>query len=492
MNKETRKSKIEKIAGEVVGSLKTTQDIENKTQWNRAKSRGATGFAAEDANSANDYFHGRKVDDVGRSCKKDGADRIVDGIPIQTKYYDTARKTVDAAFDGTTGLYRYYENEEPMLLEVPKDQYAQALTQMRTKIEDGKVPGVSDPGKAEDIVKEGYVTYKQARNIAKAGNIDSLQFDVKMSMVSTASSFGISFIVNFAILKYKKIKTGDALKISFVEGVKTGGIALVVSVLSRQILRTSIGRGLAVFSTKMSKGTINAFYGSSLGKGVVHKMAMMICEKPVYGVVAKNVAIKFVRTNVIVNVAYVLVNTVPDFLKFMDGRLSWKELTVSIASSITGISAFVVGAKLGAKIPGPAPVKFVASMLAGTLGALATTDIISRLLKTEKEKSEYDVIQEAVKELCSDYLIVDEFEFDLCMHEIQRRDIIDDDLIAHIRARKTMDGQRVYVYNKFKACFSYIIEKRNKISIPGEQQFVDEIAEIDFSEDEINEILNNN
>lgn len=62
-------------------------------------------------------------------------------------------------------------------------------------------------------------------------------FDAKQSVVSTASSLGISFIINFAILKYKEIDTGDALKISFVESIKTGGSVFISSVLVRQFLK---------------------------------------------------------------------------------------------------------------------------------------------------------------------------------------------------------------------------------------------------------------
>ena len=70
-----------------------------------------------------------------------------------------------------------------MLLEAPKDQYEQAVNLMREKIKEGKVAGVTDPEEAQTLVKAGCVTFKQARNIAKAGNIDSLLFDAKQSVV---------------------------------------------------------------------------------------------------------------------------------------------------------------------------------------------------------------------------------------------------------------------------------------------------------------------
>ncbi len=45
-------------------------------------------------------------------------------------------------------------------------------------------------------------------------------------------------------------------------------------------------------------------------KDTIHKFAAVICEKHVTGVAAKNVVIKFFRTNVIVNTTFILINTV--------------------------------------------------------------------------------------------------------------------------------------------------------------------------------------
>ena len=45
---------------------------------------------------------------------------------------------------------------------------------MEEKIKNGQVKGVSDPNEAKNIVKKGHFTYAQAKNIAKAGTVESL------------------------------------------------------------------------------------------------------------------------------------------------------------------------------------------------------------------------------------------------------------------------------------------------------------------------------
>ncbi len=472
-----------KEVSNTVGSITTAQDIENHTQWTKGHTKGSTGFAAEDANALHDRMKGKKVEEIGRNNEKNGADRISNGVYIQTKYYATASKTINAAFDSNG--YRYYQDGKPMKLEVPKEQYEQAIKLMKEKISNGEVSGITNPEEAKNIVQQGYVTYKQAKNIAKAGNIDSLVFDAKGSVVSTSSTFGISFIINFAILKYKNIDTEDAIKISFIEGLKTGGVTFFGSVFTRQILRTSFGRTLAALSTKFSKSVMIEFYQTPLGKDIIHKAASFIAQKQIYGGAARNVAIKFFRTNILTNVAFILVNTVPDFWAFMNNRKSWKELTISIASSISGFGAFLIGSKLGAKIPGPAPLKIIVSMLGGILAALTASDIINRIFKTEKEKKEYDLIQTVIKELCNDYMLINEDEFDLCMNEIQRRDIINSNFIEHIRARDSEEKKKSYIYKKLKLCFENIISKRKTIVIPSTAEYIKEIEKINISEEDI-------
>ena len=216
-------------------------------------------------------------------------------------------------------------------------------------------------------------------------------------MVSTASSLGISFIINFAILKYKKIDTGDALKISFVESIKTGGSVFISSVLVRQFFKTAMGRGLLTTSTQASKSAVNSVYNYALGKDTIHKFAAVICEKHVTGAAAKNVVITFFRTNVIVNTTLILINTVPDFIKFMDNRMSWKELTASITKSIVGFAAFTAGFSVASRFPLPVPMKIIIPTLSGILSSLAASDIVFRLLKTDKERKEYNIIQEAIQ-----------------------------------------------------------------------------------------------
>lgn len=246
-------------------SVHTGKNIEN-TQWVKWRNNGGHGFSAEDVNAQADRLHFAKVEVVGRSNEKDGADRIVSfgrkTTAIQTKYYQTAEASIDAAFDVQTGIYRY----NGQVIEVPKDQYEDAIKKMADKIRAGNVPGVSDPEKAESLLKSGSVTYAQAKNITKAGNIDSLKFDITEQSVVSTCALGISFVISFASCKWNGMDTKQALRLSGINAATSGAFTMCAGILTRQFLRTQLGRNLAACSTKSAKTIVNQIYKTDLGK----------------------------------------------------------------------------------------------------------------------------------------------------------------------------------------------------------------------------------
>ena len=89
-------------------------------------------FAAENGNNLIDRFHGVNATVVGDNNALNGPDRLIVNrngkTLIQTKYHHTASASVADAFDPQTGLYRYMDsNGKPMQLEVPKDQFDEAV-----------------------------------------------------------------------------------------------------------------------------------------------------------------------------------------------------------------------------------------------------------------------------------------------------------------------------------------------------------------------------
>ena len=51
---------------------------------------------------------------------------------------------------------------------------------MQNRIDKGQIKGVTN---AEDIIRKGHFTYEQAKNLAKAGTIESLTYDAVNGIV---------------------------------------------------------------------------------------------------------------------------------------------------------------------------------------------------------------------------------------------------------------------------------------------------------------------
>ena len=199
---------------------------------------------------------------------------------------------------------------------------------MADKIRQGKVPGVSDPKEAEKIVRKGDVTYQQARNIAKAGNIDSLIFDIKTQTITSFCAFGISFPIQYANCIWNGMNKKDALKLSVTSGIKTGVATLGTGIITQQLLRTSYGRSFAAFTSKISSRIIEQLYKSKIGKKIVHKAAMALLGKNLAGVEAKNTVKRLLRTNIVTATITTAVMTLPDFYKAMvSKKISWKQFS---------------------------------------------------------------------------------------------------------------------------------------------------------------------
>ena len=207
------------------------------------------GFYAEEANNIDDRLKGKKAFVVGGDNKKDGPDRRIKRFfrkdeYIQTKYCNSPRNTIKAAFNRETGEYRYVSRRHGIMkLEVPKDQYEEAVRLFAKKIKSGKVKTPS--GKpitykndedlkkiAQKYVKKGNLTYSQSISVAKAGNVHSLNYDIKHGIVSCKSVFGISFLSNLATTYRFESDFSEALK----DSLKKAGEAYISSIAASVVL----------------------------------------------------------------------------------------------------------------------------------------------------------------------------------------------------------------------------------------------------------------
>lgn len=339
------------------------------------------GELAEEANSIIDRLQGHQAEILGRDNAKNGPDRSVDGVLIQTKYYKTARGSLEACFDPSSHQYRYLaEDRTPMQLEVPKDQYEQVLRGFEKKISQGKVPGVSDPRDAEKIVRKGKLTYDQAVNLAKPGTADSLKYDAATGAVTCSCAFGLSFLAT-TFMAYRE--TGDitgAVQAGIAAGVQVFGLSFAQHMVVSQLSRTGLSNALMAPSQ-----AVVGKLGFKASATIVNGLRALTGKTAISGAAASKQLAKMLRGNAVSAAVTLAVFSVPETYKLLQGKASGAQyaqnmacLATSVAGGIAGaaaagVAAAKVGAAAGTAVsPGVGTIVGLAGgMVGGTVGTAA-------------------------------------------------------------------------------------------------------------------------
>lgn len=339
------------------------------------------GELAEEANSIIDRLQGHQAEILGRDNAKNGPDRSVDGVLIQTKYYKTARGSLEACFDPSSHQYRYLaEDRTPMQLEVPKDQYEQVLRGFEKKISQGKVPGVSDPRDAEKIVRKGKLTYDQAVNLAKPGTADSLKYDAATGAVTCSCAFGLSFLAT-TFMAYRETRDiNGAVQAGIAAGVQVFGLSFAQHMVVSQLSRTGLSNALMAPSQ-----AVVGKLGFKASATIVNGLRALTGKTAISGAAASNQLAKMLRGNAVSAAVTLAVFSVPETYKLFQGKASGAQYTQNMACLATSVAGGIAGAtaagfaaaKVGAVAgtavsPGVGTIVGLAGgMVGGTVGTVA-------------------------------------------------------------------------------------------------------------------------
>lgn len=379
-----------------------------QTQMDKFHAKQGHGFAAEQANHLYDILTGNDAVIVGGDNAKDGADRLVNGQFIQTKYCHNAAASVDAGF--AEGRYRYINPDGSLMqLEVPSDQYEKAVEEMAKRISNGEVPGLSDPADAKDLVRKGHFTYQQAKNIAKFGTIDSLTYDAVNGAVIATSAMGITAAITFA----KSLWNGDDLSVAVENaaytGLQMGGAAFLTSVISAQIARTSLSRAL----NAPAKAVVKA-----IGPKASATIANALRDGAnIYGQAAMNNVAKLLRCNFITSAVMTVVLSAGDIRNAFRGRISGKQLFKNISTVAGGMAGGAGGYILGNIIAGPVG-GFVVSVVGGAVGGKVTNTVIGQFIEDDAVML-VKIVEDAFCQLSSDYMLT-QLEVDIVLGDLSR------------------------------------------------------------------------
>lgn len=415
----------------------------------RFNGRQGHGYAAEQGNNLYDTINGRNAEILGDDNAKNGPDRIVDGQLIQTKYCQNANASVNSGFKN--GKYRYLDsNGNPMQLEVPSDQYDEAIRIMEEKIRKGQVPGCKNPKDASKIIRKGNITLKQAINIAKAGTVESLVFDAVHGAVIGLSAAGISSIIILARALWNGEDLDTALDIAMYSGIQAGGIAFVTSVVSSQITKTGVSNLLTKPSNELVK-----LLPSTVRKQL---LAAIRDGAPIYGAAASKNLAKLLRGNFITQVVTVLVLSSNDIFHYAQGKISGKQLFKEVTTLVSGL---IGGGVVGVLLAPLGPVGVIIGSIIGTgLSSEAMRRLLNQFIEDDAVKL-IEIVNNRFAILANEYLL-SKSELDLAV-EVLRGCLVYSKLLEMYASEDRIR----FADELIEKCIQSIIVWRTRVRIPG-------------------------
>lgn len=411
--------KAAKQTGSIAGNLQSAENFADNVPFNAARGHG---FAAEKANHLFDKLTGKDAHLIGGDNAKNGADRLVNGIQIQTKFCNGGGKCVSECFEN--GKFRY----QGMQIEVPKDMVESAKQAFAERVKRGEVVDVNGMTKAEldklakelaeDTIKGSPFTYAQARNIAKFGTIESLTFDAVNGIKLAGTSMGITAVISFSQAIWSGEDFDVALKEACYSGLKVGGIAWASSIITAQIGRTAAGQALRPATDWLVK---------QMGNKATSAIAntLRVGSKPIYGAAAANSASKLLRGNAVTGAVTVVVLSSVDFYKMFQGKMSGAQVFKNVTNTAVGVTSgtagwmggAAAGAALGSFVPviGTAAGGIIGGILGsfggGWAGSKVSSAVMDKVIIDDSKEME-EILGKVFGDLAEEYLLTkDEGEF---------------------------------------------------------------------------------
>lgn len=454
----------------VVGNNVTVNKLLEQSKFTAKQGHG---FAAEVGNNLIDKAKGNNAIVVGNDNAKNGPDRLIIGRDgsktwIQDKYYNTAKKSINACFE--KNQFRYIDPDgNPMQIEVASDQYDEAVILMKEKIQKGylKNAGISNPEEAYKIVKKGSLTHPQAVNLAKSGTIESLTFDAVNGIVSTTSAFGISTVVVYTVASLNGCSQEEALEIAVEEGLKTGNVVFGTSIIAGQVTKSSAKNIFKPTSEALVKA-----YGDDFAKAILNSVG-----KETVGLtddVLRVKAAEILRKQWLTAGITIALLSAEDVIDIVQGRISAEQLIKNLAVLTAGVAGgyvgMVVGGAASSVVPGLGT--SVGSAAGGIVGGAAAgygADKILGLFIKEDAEEMLEIIETEFYKLADEYLL-NENEANNIMEDLRTE--LEGDKLKEMFAA---EDRNEFAVKLLEQLIQSEVSKRSEIIIPTAKEMRDEL-----------------
>lgn len=416
------------------------------------------GYAGEYVNNTFDRLMqkdvinaGQQLDEHGRQFKH-GADRIVNGEAIQTKYYKTAKESIGAAFQHKQAIYLNSDGSM-MPIEVPRDQYSEALTIMQKRIDSGQVPNAEPGTPAQNFVKKGWFTYSQTCNVCKAGTLESLSVDITSGIISSSCVGSISGLMVFAACIWNGKNIKEAAQISLGATLKTMGKSVLIYTLTMQLSRDQFANLFVKKSTK--DGIAAGFEGianpvARLSNSLAKQISQSALAKTSVG---EGLGLRAVTGRAIISGTIIgVVVFGPDLVRTMRGRISKMQLLKNSAVGASSLAGAAVGQAL---IPIPVLGAMVGAVVSGFVSKKTLDNFID-----DDAVAMFQIFKEEFLE-CTMCMALSKHEFDA----VVEKTICNEKLQTILQDMYQSGLERQFAYEFIDATVCEVLKNRKHVSI---------------------------
>lgn len=449
----------------------TATTIQNETK-NLMNGKQGGGYAAEYANNSFDRVLGKNVestaqilDEHGRQVKA-GADRTVDGIEIQTKYYQTPSESISAAFSQKQAIYIRSDGTRKMMqIEVPRDQYESALKLMQKRIDNGEVPNIEPGENAATYVRKGFFTYEQAWNVTKAGTIEGLSVDIMSGTITSTAVGGLTAILIFSDALWKGKDIEEAAEIALSAGLKILGKGTLIYTLTSQLSRPEIANLLQKqYTSKMVSqgyaGVTNPIY--ELSENLANQISGSAIAQTKLG---KNIGLNnltgkaFIANSIVATVVFG-----PDLCKAVQGKISFSQLVKNSSVGVSALAAASIGQTL-------IPIPVLGGMIGGAIGGFVAKNLLDGFIEDDAKKMFRILKEEFIDVLMMSQLNNDEID------EVTKATIGNSDLIRILQDMHASGECRRYAREAIVSqAIIIVLSKRKKITLSMQAQGIEKVV----------------
>lgn len=393
-------------------------------------------------------------------------------------YNESALKTAQSILN----KLRSNKGNDHEKIEIPPEQYSEVMEILNKQVDlkDESVKGtynVKDPKQALGKIVPGELSFTQVSNIAKAGNLDSITFDIKTNAVHCSCGLGASLAIGIALSLWRGQSFNDALKSNFKNSLGSSMSTLIMSVGTNQLLRTALSQVGANYSNRM----LCALYQTSLGRQAIDNFVKFSSGNALHGSAAINQMSSVLRSNIIASICATTVLTAPDLYRAaIKKSMSWQQFSKNFAinsiSIVSGSAGWVLGASAGATIGSVFPI--VGTGIGGVVGGLAgsvclgagsgkITKILLDKIRPDDQKIMFDLCKNVCAKIANDYLLSNEEATKLVNY--MAANINPKFLRNMYRSGKTNQEREQWCYLYFDRYAFDLVYQRPPIHLPNDQ-----------------------